>query len=170
MRNTSVFSNCHSSSVTIFFSAICLQFRTPSDCIGFCDRLVELNKDHFARQTLPGRESKRSGEDVDDDDDCANEMVRREMAIHETNDYKRRKLQMLGDQVAISQRFDKALVRGEATPDDCSVHANLLQEERNRRRDELVAYITKLSQDEDFKGYVDEIERSLDLEGDYCSD
>mmetsp|Transcript_17885 Transcript_17885/g.39643 ORF Transcript_17885/g.39643 Transcript_17885/m.39643 type:complete len:101 (+) Transcript_17885:633-935(+) len=96
-------------------------------------------------------------------------MVRREMVVHETNDIKRRKMQVLGDQVAISQRFDKALVRDEAAPDDCSVHAKLLQEKQIRRRDDLMAYITKLSQDEDFKGYVDEIERSLDLEGD-CGD
>ena len=99
------------------------------------------------------------------DDDYINGMVRRETEAHETNDFKRRKMQVLGDQVAISQRFDKSLVRNEATPDDCSLHATLLQEELSRRRDELMTYIAKLSQDEDFKGYVDEVERTLDLEG-----
>jgi hypothetical protein len=135
--------------------AVVFRFASTRDCVDFCDRLVYLN-----RRVLLAPPPRRKYHvcEIDDEDADASTMRsprgrgrgqgsgsgiivaderRREHRIDESNSAKRRKLAALGD------------IR-----------------EDSRRRESIVNYIVQLAHSEDFRGFVDEIERGLE----YASD
>jgi hypothetical protein len=137
--------------------AVVLRFASTRDCVDFCDRLVYLNRRVLLAPPL--RHAYRVGdynrEAYDEDADApskrryhegrgissgviVSDERRREHRIDESNDAKRRRLTALGN--------DR---------DDCS-----------RRRESIVNYIVQLAHSEEFRGFVDEIERGLEFASD----
>ncbi len=126
--------------------AVVFRFLSTRDCVDFCDRLVHLNR----RVLLaPPRRLRGGGGggDVDDDADedadaslrkwaPAADERRRELLINEANGAKRRCL---------------AATLGDRDAGDSS-----------RRRECIVNYIVQLAHSEEFRGFVDEIERGLE--------
>lgn len=123
-------------------AAIVFKFKTKQDCIEFCDRLVYVNRDHFKKNALNV---------IDDGCVSGNDFL--ENHCNELREVKRRRLSMLEDQHM-------------ATGSSCCTekndqpngNPNSLQ---TRRQDEILSYIVRLSHDEDFLGFVEEIERGL---------
>ena len=120
--------------------AIVFKFKSTRDCIEFCDRLVYLNRDHF-------KNGKRG-------DVYVNGMDSREQYCDEVREAKRRRLTMMGDR----QMFD-------TSASGASGAANVEEQSAReaRRQDELLSYIVRLAHDEEFRQFVDEIERGLEL-------
>jgi hypothetical protein len=121
--------------------AIVFKFKSNQDCIEFCDRLVYLNRDYFKYDTA------KSG--------YVNGMDAREQYCEELREAKRRRLMMLGDQQINGPRSSHrggSAVEQELTAED---------PRQNRRQDELLSYMVRLVNDEEFRQLVDEIERGL---------
>mmetsp|Transcript_18451 Transcript_18451/g.35162 ORF Transcript_18451/g.35162 Transcript_18451/m.35162 type:complete len:315 (+) Transcript_18451:127-1071(+) len=133
--------------------AIVFQFKSNQDCIEFCDRLVYLNKDYFSKpcndsERLDVVSHKRTAEDK-----CqvVNGMTQNELYCKELREQKRRRYEILGDET-----IGDPVTR---TAEESS---------RFRRKDELLSYVVRLAHDENFRGFVDELERSIQLAPD-CS-
>ena len=124
--------------------AIVFKFKTKQDCIEFCDRLVYLNRNRFKNNALT-----TSG------DNCVlNGMDSRDTHCDELREVKRRRLSMLRDQHFMN------------TEESCRGENGVEQEQavdvnQSHRQDELLSYIVRLAHDEEFLGFVDEIERGL---------
>jgi len=95
-------------------------------------------------------------------------MDQRELYVDGMRSNKRRKADMIGDQINLwnssSSLFPNA---GSAHEND--EMARVERDEYNdavarkyRRKDELLSYVVKLAHDEDFQGFVDELERGLE--------
>ena len=97
-------------------------------------------------------------------------MDQRELYVDEMRSNKRRKADTIGDQNQIwNSRFRGAASTGAEQYQNDDVARSEEEEYRDasamqyRRKDELLSYIVKLSQDEDFCGFVDEIQRGYSL-------
>ncbi|KAL7473443.1 hypothetical protein ACHAXS_013884 [Conticribra weissflogii] len=133
--------------------AIVFQFKYNQDCIEFCDRLVYLNKDYLSK---PQSDSEREGvfshkRTAELNCHVANGMTQSELYCKELRDRKRRRYEIL---------------RHEAIGE--SVTGTAEETSRCRRKDELLSYVVRLAHDENFRGFVDELERSMKLAPD-CS-
>jgi hypothetical protein len=123
--------------------AIIFKFKSNQDCIEFCDRLVYLNRDYFKNAT-----GENKGECYVDGMDS------RESYCEELREAKKRRLSMIRDQ----QMAASSCGRGD---NDSGQEPSVEELRHDRRNDEILSYMVRLSQDEDFKGFVDEIERGL---------
>ena len=118
--------------------AIVFKFKSNQECIEFCDRLVYLNRDYFTP-------SKCVGKNVNG---FMNGMDRRENYCDSLREMKRRRLSMMRDDQLIT-----ATTSG----------SNMEDSRQTRHQDEILSYIVRLAHDEEFQGYVDEIERGLQM-------
>ncbi|KAL7520865.1 hypothetical protein ACHAWX_005562 [Stephanocyclus meneghinianus] len=143
--------------------AIVFKFKTDQDCIEFCDRLIVLNRDYFYRSMSNDADTTSLKRGTGPGDlGFVNGMDQREYYCHELREVKRRRSSIMGDQRVTSARTS-SWGRGEKdTVSDeegvCMTMENLRQ---IRRKDEILSYIVRLAHDEDFRGFVDEIERGL---------
>ena len=101
-------------------------------------------------------------------------MDQRELYCHEMREYKRRRYSLLGDKAMIptavgghfqNQGYMHGRLGEEHSGDMEGVGGPPSVEEAKqyRRKDELLSYIVRLAHDEDFRGFVDELERGLEL-------
>ena len=118
--------------------AIVFKFKSNQECIEFCDRLVYLNRDYFTP-------SKCVGKNVNG---FMNGMDGRENYCDSLREMKRRRLSMMRDDQMIT-----AATSG----------SNMDDSRQTRHQDEILSYIVRLAHDEEFQGYVDEIERGLQM-------
>ena len=143
--------------------AIVFKFKTKQDCIEFCDRLIFLNRDYFYRSISNDTEttSLKRGTGAGDLG-FVNGMDQREYYCNELREVKRRRSSMMGDkQVTTAAAASWGREENDTVSDEegiCMTMENLRQ---SRRKDEILSYIVRLAHDEDFRGFVDEIERGL---------
>jgi hypothetical protein len=134
----------------------CLVFRFKSvqECMEFCDRLIYLNQDYF----MPQSSSKvnHNASIIARQNEFLSGMDQRELYVDGMRLNKRRKADMIGDQLLYE---NDNVARGNREEDDAIA-------KQYRRKDELLSYIVKLAHDEDFLGFVDELERGLETAGD----
>lgn len=131
--------------------AIMFRFLSTRDCIDFCDQLVYLNRHLLFRND--DDEVGRGAEDVMAVKDNAavsgggrktksvNEP--NELRIDEVNSAKRRRLAVLGDRNRMEDVGRSVIMQ---TP----------------RQEAIVNYLVQLAHSQDFRGFVDEIERGLE--------
>ena len=129
-------------------AAIVFKFKTKQDCIEFCDRLVYVNRDYFKKNALN-----------EIDDGCVSGSDFMENHCNQLREAKRRRLSVLEDQQMAAEQSRSS---GKNDDNTGNVHSSTLHYAKQaRRKDELLSYIVRLSHDEDFLGFVDEIERGL---------
>lgn len=139
--------------------AVVFKFKNNQECIEFCDRLVFLNRDYFRKPSSV----EAAGGDVRNgarDFGYVNGMDEREYYCHELRENKRRRLSMMGDQQGLAAPCvgeDEGAITNQK---EATTAGELRQ---NHRKDELLSYIVRLAHDEEFRGFVDEIERGLQL-------
>jgi hypothetical protein len=134
--------------------AIMFRFLSTRDCIDFCDQLVYLNRHLLFRNDDDDEVVHGAAEDVMAVKDnaavsggggrkmkCVNEP--NELRIDEVNSAKRRRLAVLGDR---NRREDVGGSVVMQTP----------------RQEAIVNYLVQLAHSQDFRGFVDEIERGLE--------
>ncbi|KAL3800175.1 hypothetical protein HJC23_001096 [Cyclotella cryptica] len=143
--------------------AIVFKFKTNQDCIDFCDRLVFLNKKYFCGSMSNdiGSTSLKRGEGADDLG-YVNGMDQREYYCNELREAKRRRSSMMGDEQATSLRAtSKGREENDVASEEVDAFTTMKKTRQSRRNDEIHSYIVRLVHDEDFRGFVDEIERGL---------
>jgi hypothetical protein len=173
------------------WGALVFQFKSVRDCIDFCDRLVYLNRNLLMPPQLPPEASSRTrrsenGEEADEQTilrkrKFINGMDEREQYIAELNSSKRCKLDLLGDLKVCAPKYDTSLPRlpnsnssrfesGAISNNDNTrmneTKAPEISEERNmsqvqHRQESIMNYIVQLAHSEEFRGFVDELERGL---------
>lgn len=128
--------------------AIMFRFLSTRDCIDFCDRLVYLNRHLLFRNdddgVVNGSEVVLAVKDAaggGGKKKSVNEPI--ELRIDEVNSAKRRKLAVLGDLNRMNDVGAGAVLQ---TP----------------RQEAIVNYLVQLAHSQDFRGFVDEIERGLE--------
>jgi hypothetical protein len=149
--------------------ALVFRFKSVQQCLEFCDRLIYLNQDYF----MPSSSSNTNRNDgmFDQHTGCLNGMDQRELYVDGMRSNKRRKADMIGDQINLwnssSSLFPNAGSAHEQYKNDEVTRVE--RDEYNdavarqyRRKDELLSYVVKLAHDEDFQGFVDELERGLE--------
>ena len=153
--------------------ALMFRFKSVQHCIEFCDRLVFLNQEYFMPSSSSTANGNHSASIINHQNESSmSGMDQRELYVDEMRSKKRRKADTISDQHQIwnsGSRFRGATSTG-AQNDDWARSGE--EEYRDasamqyRRKDELLSYIVKLSRDEDFCGFVDEISRGLEAAGD----
>lgn len=123
--------------------AIVFKFKCNQDCIEFCDRLVYLNRNHF-----------NNALETSGDNYVLNGMDSRDTHCDDLREVKRRRLSISRDQHFMNTGESR---RGE----NGTEHDKAADVKQSHRQDELLSYIVRLAHDEDFLGFVDEIERGL---------
>jgi hypothetical protein len=157
--------------------ALMFRFKSVQHCMEFCDRLVYLNQEFFMPSSSSSANGNHSASIINHQNESSmSGMDQRELYVDEMRSNKRRKADTIGDQNQIwnsSSLFRGAASTGaEQYQNDDDVASSEEEEYREasamqyRRKDELLSYIVKLSQDEDFCGFVDEIQRGLEAAGD----
>lgn len=135
--------------------ALVFRFKSLQSCVEFCDRLVYLNQDYFMTSSS-SNQSKQ----------FQNGMDQRELYVDEMRANKRRKVDMIGDQLLWKSSSHAASAHEENGRDEMTRSEtddyNDSVAKQYRRKDELLSYIVKLAHDEDFRGFVDELERGLE--------
>jgi hypothetical protein len=128
--------------------------KSVQECMEFCDRLIYLNQDYF----MPQSSSKvnHNASIIARQNEFLSGMDQRELYVDGMRLNKRRKADMIGDQLLYE---NDNVARGNREEDDAIA-------KQYRRKDELLSYIVKLAHDEDFLGFVDELERGLETAGD----
>lgn len=123
--------------------AIVFKFKSNQDCIEFCDRLVYLNRDYFTNN------ADKMGRGY------VNGMDSREQYCEKMKEVKRRRLTVMRDQQLID--IPAGSEGGVENKQESTVH----DVKQTRRQNELFSYIVRLAHDEEFRQYVDEVERGL---------
>ena len=127
--------------------AIMFRFLSTRDCIDFCDQLVYLNRHLLFRNDddgVNGNEDVMAVKDVaagGGKKKSVNEP--NELRIDEVNSAKRRRLAVLGDRNRMEDVGGSVIMQ---TP----------------RQEAIVNYLVQLAHSQDFRGFVDEIERGLE--------
>jgi hypothetical protein len=155
--------------------AIVLQFKNNQECIEFCDRLVYLNREYFGK-SLPGEEGVGNehmgiGTKRGMDDGFVNGMDQRDYYCNEIREFKKRQYAVMGDQDTMIGRSSFAGVHGgggRAHEHDMNNGEEegvptAQEAKQQRRKDEILSYIVRLAHDEEFRGFVDEVERGLEM-------
>ena len=161
--------------------AVMFQFKSTQDCVDFCDRLVYLNREYLFPSSRDDAENtntdystkKRARADNDESDGyVVNGLDRRELHIDEMNGIKRHRGSAFGDYEVPEQRL--LLNNNNPTQRREESSGNLIWSEeeapsmseeatkQSRRQEEMMSYIVKLAHSEEFRGFVDEIERGLE--------
>lgn len=147
--------------------ALVFRFKSVQQCVEFCDRLVYLNQDYFMASS--SSESNRNDGTFDQNAQFQNGMDQREAYVDGVRANKRRKADMIGDQLwnsSTSLYPHAASAHEEYEVDEMAMSDaddhNDAVAKQYRRKDELLSYIVKLAHDEDFRGFVDELERGLE--------
>ncbi|KAL7553620.1 hypothetical protein ACHAWF_016924 [Thalassiosira exigua] len=140
--------------------AVVFRFRSTRDCVDFCDRLVELNWERLAPERSPA--SPKGGDDEKKASPAAdggrtNGLDGRDRRVEEANEAKRRRLVALLDPSG-DETGDRAPTMGDSPPSAATAEDARLC----RRRDELTSYMVRLAHSEEFRGFVDELERGLE--------
>ena len=139
--------------------ALVFRFKSVKHCLEFCDRLVLLNQDYFLSSSKPN-------DGIFDGHGTSNQngLDQRELNVDGVRSNKRRKADMMGDQLLWNSSLlplsDADEVDGKARTGGDTSNETLAKQ--YRRKDEVLAYIVKLAQNEEFRGFVDELERGLD--------
>jgi len=133
--------------------AVVFRFESTRDCVDFCDRLTYLNRERLAP-------SSRGGDGAEDvsvpsarkraaagDGGYVNGMDERESRVDGTRDEKRRKCRAADEGVVVVRETSEESAQGQ-------------------RREEIMSYIVRLAHDEEFRGFVDELERGLESASD----
>eukprot|EP00984_Skeletonema_dohrnii_P003001 scaffold1014_cov142-Skeletonema_dohrnii-CCMP3373.AAC.12 len=147
--------------------ALVFRFKSVQQCVEFCDRLVYLNQDYF--MTSSSSKINHSDGTFDQRNQFPNGMDQRELFVDGMRANKRRKADMIGDQLlwnstssyphasaSAHEEYGNEMVSAEADDYNDAVA------KQYRRKDEIMSYIVKLAHDEDFRGFVDELERGLE--------
>ena len=147
--------------------ALVFRFKSVQQCVEFCDRLVYLNQDYFMASS--SSEINHNDGTFDQNTQCQNGMDQRELHVDGMRANKRRKADMIGDQLlwnSTSLYPHAASAHEEYEVDEMARsdtnEYNDAVAKQYRRKDELMSYIVKLAHDEDFRGFVDELERGLE--------
>jgi hypothetical protein len=147
--------------------ALVFRFKSVQQVMEFCDRLIYLNRDYF----MSSSSSNTICNDglFDQSNECLNGMDQRELYVDGMRSNKRRKADMIGDQLLWKSNslFPHAASAHEQYKNDdmAKVEADAHNDavaRQYRRKDDLLSYIVKLAHDKDFRGFVDELERGLD--------
>ena len=144
--------------------ALVFRFKSLQSCVEFCDRLVYLNQDYF--MTSSSSKFNHNDSSFDQSKQLQNGMDQRELYVDEMRANKRRKADMIGDQLLWKSSSNAATAHEENGGDEMTrsepFEYNDAVAKQYRRKDELLSYIVKLAHDEDFRGFVDELERGLE--------
>ena len=144
--------------------ALVFRFKSLQSCVEFCDRLVYLNQDYF--MTSSSSNINHNDGSFGQSKQLQNGMDQRELYVDEMRANKRRKADMIGDQLLWKSSSHAASAHEENGRDEMTRsetdNYNDAVAKQYRRKDELLSYIVKLAHDEDFRGFVDELERGLE--------
>lgn len=148
--------------------ALVFRFKSVQQCVEFCDRLVYLNQDYFMASS--SSEVNHNDGTIEQNTQFQNGLDQREMYVDGLRANKRRKADMIGDQLAwnsstslyphAAPAHEEYEVDEMTRPDTDNCNDKFAKQ--YRRKDELMSYIVKLAHDEDFRGFVDELERGLE--------
>ena len=165
--------------------AVMLRFKSTHDCMEFCDRLVYLNREillgsadvhvrddakiigSIGTTTTDGEKGNYEGVEY------VNGLDKREYQQEENVSFKRRKISLYGDQKVDAPYYDDGnkqkkykITQGgnnDNTVEPSSCTALLSQEVKQyQRQEEVMNYIVRLAHSEEFRGFVDELERGLE--------
>mmetsp|Transcript_18757 Transcript_18757/g.34851 ORF Transcript_18757/g.34851 Transcript_18757/m.34851 type:complete len:290 (-) Transcript_18757:620-1489(-) len=150
--------------------AVVFRFKSTQDCIDFCDRLTYLNREYLAPMMASStrdddtdlddatckKRARSSNATVDHGDGYVNGMDKRELRLDEMRNDKRRKCTDKGTLATTLLRRPMSDVRKEEAP------ATSQELRRHARQEEIMSYIVRLAHNEEFRGFVDELERGLE--------
>lgn len=154
--------------------ALMFRFKSVTHCMEFCDRLVYLNQEYFMPSSSSSANANHSASIINQQNESSmSGMDQRELYVDEMRSNKRRKADTIGDQHNWNSSAFRGAASSSAERNENDDVARSEEEEYHdvsamqyRRKDELLSYIVKLSQDDDFMGFVDEISRGLEAAGD----
>ena len=137
--------------------AVVFRFLSTRDCVDFCDRLVHLNRRVLLAPPRRLRGGGGGGDVEDDADEDADESSRkwapdgRALPNGAVVAADERRRELLIDEANAAKRRCLAATLGDRDAGNSS-----------RRRECIVNYIVQLAHSEEFRGFVDEIERGLE--------
>jgi hypothetical protein len=148
--------------------ALVFRFKSVQQCMEFCDRLIYLNQDYF----MPSSPSTTKGNDdiLHQHNESLNGLDQRELYVDGMRSNKRRKAEMINDQLlwnssslfpAVAASAHEKYENDEMVREETEEY-NDAAAKQYRRKEELLSYVFKLSHDEDFQGFVEELERGLE--------
>ncbi|KAL9179771.1 hypothetical protein ACHAXT_007741 [Thalassiosira profunda] len=145
--------------------AMVFGFKSTQECLDFCDRLVYLNRDYFTPPSSNGEDDmgKKRARYEDNDESMGNALDQREFGMEERRGFKRHRGDVIrGNDVSerkmllAPQREEGGFWLKEEGPDMAE------KAQQSQKQEQIMSYIAKLAHSEEFRGFVDEIERGLE--------
>lgn len=157
--------------------ALVFHFKSTQDCLDFCDRLAYLNKD-ILHPSCSGDSvedtdtSKKKRSRSSDDDGYVNGLDTRDLHMDDIKGIKRHRGAVFGDNDIPERRL---LLAGPENNKEKRSGRGILEEappgksediKQCARQEEMMSFIVRLAHSEEFRGFVDELERGLESAGD----